>query len=108
MDFKEERKERTALTLGPLGFYEYNRMSFGFTNSQATYQRMVEGCLSDLNLKICCIFIHDVIIFVKSYEEHLDDEIDPEKTERVKWSAPTNPEDARRFLGFMGYYRMYI
>jgi hypothetical protein len=33
---------------------------------------MMEECLSDLHLKICCIFIDDIIIFGKTYEEPLD------------------------------------
>ena len=72
IEILEEHKERTAFTVGPLGFYEYNRMPFGLTNSPATYQRMMEECLSDLHLKICCIFIDDVIIFGKTYDEHLE------------------------------------
>lgn len=148
VEIQDEHKERTAFTVGPLGFYEYNRMPFELTNSPATYQRMMEECLSDLHLKICYIFIDDVIIFGKSYEEHLENlrlvfdrirqhnmklapdkcsfvkrkvkyvghvvskdgvEIDPDKTKRVvNWPTPTNPEDVRRFLGFVGYYRRYI
>jgi hypothetical protein len=47
-------------------------MPFGLTISPSTYQRIMEACLSDLHLKIYCIFIEDVIIFGKTYEEHLD------------------------------------
>ena len=68
----EEHKERTAFSVGPLGFFEYNRMPFGLTNSPATYQRLMEDCLADLNLKICCIFIDDIIVFGKTYQEHLE------------------------------------
>jgi hypothetical protein len=28
----EDHKERTAFSVGPLWFYEYNRMPFGLTN----------------------------------------------------------------------------
>ena len=36
-------------------------------------------------------------------------EVDPAKTEKVvNWPKPTNPEDVRRFLGFVGYYRRFI
>ena len=36
-------------------------------------------------------------------------EIDPAKTEKViTWPKPTSPEDVRRFLGFVGYYRRFI
>jgi hypothetical protein len=72
VEILEQHKERSAFTVGPLEFYEFNRMFFGLTNSPSTYQRMMEECLSDLHWKICCIFIDDVIIFGKTYEEHLD------------------------------------
>ena len=51
VEIAEEHKARTAFTVGPLGFYEYNRMGFGQTNSPATYQRLMEECLGDLYLQ---------------------------------------------------------
>ena len=67
----EEHKERTAFTVGSLGFYEYNRMPFGLTNAPATYQRLMEECLGELHLNICFIYLDDLIIFANSFEEHL-------------------------------------
>lgn len=144
----EQHKERTAFTVGPLGFYEYTRMPFGLTNAPATYQRLMQDTLGDLHLQVCCIFIDDVIIFSRTYEEHLERlnlvfqrireanlklspnkcyffkdkvkycghvvseagvETDPEKVTKVsQWPIPTSPEDVRRFIGFVGYYRRFI
>ena len=67
----EEHKCRTILTVGPLGFWEFNRLPFGLDNAPATYQRLVEECLSDYNMKICAIYLDDLIIFSDSLEEHL-------------------------------------
>ena len=72
VEILEQHKEISAFNIGPLRFYEFNRMPFVLTNSPSTYQRMMEESLSDLHLKICSIFIDDVIIFGKTYEEHLD------------------------------------
>jgi transposase InsO family protein len=69
---EEEHKRRTAFTVGPLGFYEYNRLPFGLTNSPATYQRVMESVLGDLHLKACLIYLDDVIIFSRTYEEHVE------------------------------------
>jgi hypothetical protein len=108
----------------------------------------MENILAGLNLNICCVFIDDVIIFGKTYEEQLHNlqlvfdrikaanlnlspkkceffkrkvkfvglivseegiEIDPSKTDKVtNWPKPQTPEDVRRFLGFVGYYRRFI
>lgn len=69
---EESHKSRTAFTVGPLGFYEYNKMPFGLSNSPATYQRLMEECLGDLNMKICVIYLDDLIIFSNSFEQHLE------------------------------------
>ena len=71
VEIDEEHKLRTAFTVGPLAFYEYNRMGFGLTNSHATYQRLMEDCLGDLHFDICMIFIDDLVIFSDTYEEHV-------------------------------------
>ena len=63
VELEESHKERTAFTVGPLGFYEYNRLPFGLTNSPATYQRLMEGILGDYNLEICLIYLDDIIFF---------------------------------------------
>jgi hypothetical protein len=60
IEIAEDHKERTAFTVGPLGFYEYNRMPFGLSNSPATYQRLMEDCLGELHLNICFIFLDDI------------------------------------------------
>ena len=51
-ELEESHKERTAFTVGPFGFYEYNRLSFGLTNSPAMYQRLMEDILGDYHLRI--------------------------------------------------------
>ena len=33
---------------------------------------MVEECLGDLNMKICVVYIDDMIIFSRTFEKHLD------------------------------------
>ena len=68
---KEDDKEKTAFTVGNLGFYECNRMAFGLTNAPATFQRLMERCMGELNLKECLIYLDDILIFLESFDEHL-------------------------------------
>ena len=72
MPLAEEDECKTAFTVGPLGFWECERMPFGLTNAPATFQRLMEDCMGDLHLKFCLLYLDDVIIFSRTYEEHLE------------------------------------
>ncbi len=72
VEVAEEHKERTAFTVGPLGFWEHNRLPFGICNAPATYQRLMEDAFCDLHLNICFIYIDDLIIFSDTYEQHME------------------------------------
>lgn len=72
VEIKEEDKHKTAFSLGPLGFYECNRMAFGLTNAPATFQRLMENCMGEMNLKQCLIFLDDILVFSSTFEKHLE------------------------------------
>lgn len=72
IEILETHKQRTAFTVGPLGFFEFNKMPFGLANAPATHQRLQEQCLGDLHYKTCFIYLDDVIIISKTVKEHLD------------------------------------
>ena len=46
-------------------------MAFCLTNTPATFQRLIEPCMGELNLKECLIFLDDILIFSVSFDEHL-------------------------------------
>ena len=68
----EESKQYTTFNVGNLGFFEYERMPFDLCNVPATFQRLMQSCLGELNLTYCLIYLDDVIIYPKDEEEHLD------------------------------------
>ena len=63
VEINEKDKHKTAFQVGKLGFYEFNRMPFGSCNAPATFQRLMERCMGELNLRDCLIFLDDVIVF---------------------------------------------
>ena len=67
----EEAKAKTAFTVGPLGFYEFERMPFGLCNAPATFQRLMEACLGELVLETCLIYVDDIIVFAETENAHL-------------------------------------
>ena len=67
----EASKQYTTFTVGNLGFFECKHMPFGLCNAPATFQRLMQNCLGELNLTYCLIYLDDVIVFSKMEEEHL-------------------------------------
>ena len=64
-------KQYTAFTVGSLGFFECDCMPFGLCNAPATFQRLMQNCLGELNLTYCLIYLDDIMIFSWTTEEHL-------------------------------------
>ena len=71
VEMEEDRKALTAFTVGPLGFYECERMPFRLTSALATFLQLMLSCLSNLQLQYCIIYLDDIIVFSKTPEEHL-------------------------------------
>ena len=53
----------------PDGLYQYKVMPFGMKNSQATFQRLMNICLKDL--EGVEVYVDDIVIFSDTWEEHL-------------------------------------
>lgn len=65
----EEDKEKTAF-ICPLGFYQFERMPQGITGAPATFQRLMEKAVGDMNLLQCLVYLDDLIVFGRTLEEH--------------------------------------
>ena len=72
VEVAEEDKHKTAFQVGTLGFFEFNRMPFGLCNAPATFQRLMERCMGDMNLRDCLIYLDDIVVFSATFEEHLE------------------------------------
>ena len=65
----EEDKEKTAFSV-PRGKYEFNVTPYGLSNAGATYQRMIDICLSGLPPDRVLAYMDDIVIFSKTFAEH--------------------------------------
>ena len=74
VELTEARWPLTAFMVGPLGFCECVWMPFGLTNAPATFQCLTESCLGDMHLKWCINYLGNIIVFLKTPEEHIQTE----------------------------------
>ena len=53
------------------GLYEFKTIPFSLKTTPQTYQRLMELALSGLQWTACLIYLDDVIVYGKTFEEHL-------------------------------------
>ena len=70
VEMEPHSREHTAfITYG--GLYEFLVLPFGLTNAPSTYQRLMECVLRNLTYKICLIYLDDILVYSKTFDEHL-------------------------------------
>ena len=52
------------------GLYEFTKMPFGLVNAPATFQRLMENMLAGLVREGCLIYLDDILVTGKTFEEH--------------------------------------
>lgn len=53
------------------GIFEFNRLAFGMVNAPMSFQSLMTKVLKNLNFKIALVYIDDLIIFSKDFDQHL-------------------------------------
>ena len=114
-----------------MGIFEFLRMPYGLCNAPATFQRLMQNCLGELNLTYTLIYLDDVIVFSQTDEEHLTPskchflrkeiaflghKVSEEGMKPgddglkgiVEMVPPVNYTKIRRFLGVTGFFRCFI
>ncbi|GET00072.1 enzymatic polyprotein; endonuclease; Reverse transcriptase, putative [Rhizophagus clarus] len=90
---------------GKNGMYEFNVMPFGLCNAPGTFQRYMDNILKDMLWKNTMVYLDDVNIYSKTFEEHLQHL--EEVLKRVeKTGLKINPEKCHfctQSLQFLGH-----
>ncbi len=72
MPLEEQDKEKTAFSV-PRGKYEFNVTPYGLCNAGASYQRLMDLCLSGLPADHVLAYMDDIAVYSNTFEDHLHD-----------------------------------
>ncbi|KAL8580634.1 hypothetical protein ACOMHN_043450 [Nucella lapillus] len=65
-----EDRQKTAF-ITPFGLFEYLRMPMGLSTAPTTFQRLMQMTMNDLAFQILLVYLDDLLIYSRSFEEHL-------------------------------------
>src|SRR5436190_19763325 len=71
VEMNEADKEKTAF-ITHKGLYEFNVMPFGLCNAPGTFQRLMNFVLQDFLGKFVAVYLDDIIIYSRTFEQHID------------------------------------
>ena len=71
VEVEEKDHEKTAFITHE-GLFEFTKMSFGLCNAPATFQRLMDLILVGLQWKNCLVYLDDILVIGKTFDEHLN------------------------------------
>ena len=71
VDYRKVNQITCKAFCTPEGLFEFNVMPFGFCNAPATFQRLINLILGGLQLSSCLVYLDDIIVMGRSFDEHL-------------------------------------
>ena len=70
IQLKEEDKPKTAFVTRK-GLFQFKVIPFGLSNPPVTFQRLMEKILKGLQWQKCLVYLDDMIVFGKTFDEAL-------------------------------------
>ena len=72
VQLSEDAKNKTSFYGAGGGFWRFSVMPFGLCNAPATFERLMERVLNQLQWQICLCYLDDILIFGQTVAQHLE------------------------------------
>ena len=66
-----DSKDKTAFN-SVFGQYQFKRLPFGLSTAPSAFQNSLNSVLAGINWVKCMVYLDDILIFSKTFEEHLE------------------------------------
>jgi hypothetical protein len=67
----DEDKGKTVFATPRGCLYQFTTMLFGLCNAASTFERIIEKTLAGLQWQIAVLYLDDIVVFGKYFEDHL-------------------------------------
>jgi hypothetical protein len=67
---KESDRPKTAFVTAD-GLYQFKVMAMGLCSAPGTFQRMMDVVLSGLKWTTCLVYLDDIVVYSRTFEEHV-------------------------------------
>lgn len=71
LEMHEDDVEKTAFRTHR-GLFQFKRMPFSLQNGPSIFQQVMQGILAPYLWIFCLVYIDDIVIYPKTYEDHMD------------------------------------
>jgi len=71
MKIDEQDRDKTAFVTGK-GQWRFKVLTFGLCNAWSQFSRIMELFMSGLTYDICLVYLDDILVFSKTFDEHCD------------------------------------
>ena len=72
VQLSEDAKDKTSFYGAGGGLWRFKVMPFGLCNAPATFERLMERVLGQLQWQICLCYIDDILIYSRSVVQHME------------------------------------
>ena len=93
----ERDRDKTAFVTRK-GQWRFKVLSFGLANAPSQFARIMELVMSGLTYDVCLVYLDDILVFSKTFDEHLD------RLATVFYYRFSQPRDHLQWRLVLGYY----